>query len=440
MKSRFSILLLGSVCCVASSVQAETAQDIQLLKQQLAEIQKNYQAQIHTLESRIEQLETQQAQAQPPAAPIAEQSRPNAFNPAIALTLNGRYQSFRHDRGDAIPGLSIAGEAGNGGQGFSLGESELNFQSNIDDRFFGNLTLSLADEDGETAVELEEAWIQTLAMPGDLTLKAGRYFSAIAYMNERHSHTDDFADRPLPYRAMLNTRYLDDGLQMRWLAPTDTFFELGGEMLRGAQFPAGGAAHNGIGSWSLFAHAGGDVGISNSWLAGLSYLSADARERESGAEDSPDLFSGNSDLVIADLVWKWAPQGNAYRHNAVAQGGVFWRDESGQFAPAGANWLPYAGDQFGWYAQVAYQFMPGWRIGVRGSGLSADDPGTAFSGTSLDTQGHDPWEASVMVDWSHSEFSRLRLQYTHDEAQLLSDDRFILQYIVSLGAHGAHQF
>ncbi len=440
MKYRFSMLLLGSMICAPLGVRAETAQDIQQLKQQLADIQKNYQAQIKRLESRIEELENQQRQEQPAPAPVAEQSRPNAFNPAIALTLNARYQSFRHDRGDDIPGFSTAGEAGNGSQGFSLGESELNFQSNIDDLLFGNLTLSLADEDGSTSAELEEAWIQTLAMPGDLTLKAGRFFSAIAYMNERHSHTDDFADRPLPYRAMLNGRYLDDGLQLRWLAPTDTFLEFGGELLRGAQYPAGGSAHQGLGSWSLFAHAGGDVGLSNSWLAGLSYLSVDARERESGDEDNPDLFSGNSDLVIADLVWKWAPMGNPYRHNAVLQGGLFWRDESGRFKPSAVDWLPYDGRQFGWYAQMAYQFRPNWRIGIRGSGLYADDNGSRFDGTSLDTLGHDPWDVSLMVDWSHSEFSRLRLQYTHDEAQSLSDDRFILQYIVSLGAHGAHQF
>ncbi len=72
-------------------------------------------------------------------------------------------------------------------------------------------------------------------MPADLSLKAGRFFYGIAYMNERHSHTDDFADRPLPYRAMLNTVYLDDGVQLRWLAPTDTFLEFGRELMRGAQ-------------------------------------------------------------------------------------------------------------------------------------------------------------------------------------------------------------
>jgi hypothetical protein len=45
-----------------------------------------------------------------------------------------------------------------------------------------------------------------------------------------------------------------------------------------------------------------------------------------------------------------------------------------------------------------------------------------------------------MTDWSNSEFSRLRLQYTRDEAGLENDDQWGLQYIFSIGAHGAHTF
>ena len=428
---------LGLAGLCLSAWAADPGAELEQLKAQLQQLQKNYQTQIEALQKRIEQLEAQARQAPPPPPQTAEQQRPNAFNPAVSLVLNGRYQTFSKDRGDAIAGFSPPEEAGHGDQGFSLGESELNLQANIDDLFFGNFTMSLADEGGSTSVDVEEAWLQTLALPADLTLKAGRFFSAVGYMNERHSHTDDFADRPLPYRAFLNTRYLDDGVQLRWLAPTDTFIEIGGELMRGAQFPAGGSAHNGLGAWSLFVHAGDDFDDSNSWLAGVAWLSADPRERESG---EGDLFTGSSDLLAADLVWKWAPNGNPYRHNAALQGGLFWRHEKGDFAPAGAGWLPYDKHQYGWYAQAAYQFMPAWRVGLRGSGLHAQDPGARFAGTALDRQGHDPWEVSLMVDWSHSEFSRLRLQYSHDEALPDSDDRLILQYITSLGAHGAHQF
>ena len=54
---------------------------------------------------------------------------------------------------------------------------------------------------------------------------------------------------------------------------------------------------------------------------------------------------------------------------------------------------------------------------------------------------HDPAAVAAMIDWTNSEFSRLRLQYsretlTGDE----HDDQIMLQYIMSLGAHPAHTF
>jgi hypothetical protein len=46
-----------------------------------------------------------------------------------------------------------------------------------------------------------------------------------------------------------------------------------------------------------------------------------------------------------------------------------------------------------------------------------------------------------MLDWSPSEFSRLRLQFARDTAMAgITDNQVTLQYIMSLGAHGAHKF
>jgi hypothetical protein len=46
-----------------------------------------------------------------------------------------------------------------------------------------------------------------------------------------------------------------------------------------------------------------------------------------------------------------------------------------------------------------------------------------------------------MVDWSPTEFSRLRLQYAQDKSRPdATDQQIFLQYILSLGAHGAHKW
>ena len=58
----------------------------------------------------------------------------------------------------------------------------------------------------------------------------------------------------------------------------------------------------------------------------------------------------------------------------------------------------------------------------------------------LDAGGHDPKRTSLMVDYSHTEFSRIRLQYNRDQSTPVTDTQLILQYVVSIGPHGAHQF
>jgi hypothetical protein len=46
-----------------------------------------------------------------------------------------------------------------------------------------------------------------------------------------------------------------------------------------------------------------------------------------------------------------------------------------------------------------------------------------------------------MIDFSPSEFSRLRAQYAWDDARDAETDRqLLLQYIHAIGAHGAHKF
>jgi len=436
-------VVIALLCAIAgSTVTAGELTEVELLRHELSEIKRVYEMQIKALEARIESLEDSPrepvaiTEVATPEVPVV-QEKPNDFNPSIEVVLVGTAASFSGDDDSAVPGFMLDEEAGPGNDGFSVGESEINAKANIDDKFFGNFTLAVADEDGSTEVELEEAWFETLALPHGLQLRGGRFFSGIGYRNQFHRHADDFVGRSLPYRVFLNGQYLDDGIQARWLAPTDLFLEVGGEWLRGAKFPAGGSGHDGKGAWSLFSRTGGDVGTSHSWLAGLSWLSARAKDRDSGEGDD---FDGDVDLAILDGVWKWAPNGNPYRNNLKLEGALFWQNQDGRFTPVGGSPLAYDEDQWGGYLEGIYQFMPRWRAGMRYAWVDTDDPGSAFAGTSLDTLGVSPEIYTAMLDWSNSEFSRFRLQYSRDESDVNSVDRLYLQYIMSLGAHGGHQF
>jgi hypothetical protein len=58
----------------------------------------------------------------------------------------------------------------------------------------------------------------------------------------------------------------------------------------------------------------------------------------------------------------------------------------------------------------------------------------------LDDMGIDPYTATALIEWDPSEFSRLRLQYSHDESDLDPNDILTMQYTVIYGVHGAHRY
>ena len=450
---------------MASPAIADEAADLAAIKAQLNTLQHDYGAKIRALESRLAKAEaeakaaradaatagksatTAQVTAQtatmtaeqstaalqqaladnaPPPAPPASN---NAFNPGIAAVLNGFYVASSHDtKNTQIRGFATGDEAGLPLRGFSLGESEVSLAANIDPFLSGFLDFSMKDDN---SLSVEEAYIQTKDLPGGFTIKAGRFLSGIGYINERHSHDWSFSDAPLPYRAFLNSQYGDDGVQVRWLAPTDQFLEFGAEIFRGDDYPAAGAAHAGQGTVTAFVHTGNDINDSSSYLAALSYLHSRANNRDTGGH----LFTGNDDLGIASLVYKWAPGGNPVVRNLTLSSEVFYGHEGGAF-----DNIAFSQNRFGWYAQGVYQFMPQWSFGLRYADLGTSNPGSPLSGSLLDDLGHAPRAATALLEYDTSEFGRLRMQYTHDEADLKPNDTLLLQYTVIYGPHGAHRY
>ena len=61
--------------------------------------------------------------------------------------------------------------------------------------------------------------------------------------------------------------------------------------------------------------------------------------------------------------------------------------------------------------------------------------------TYLEAPAFHPERYTLMVDYTPSEFSRVRLQWGQSKTQAgVTDNQLFLQYILTLGAHGAHKF
>lgn len=476
MQKTFAMAALLAASCGA---QAASDADLAAIRAQIDDMKKTYEQRIASLEKKLAEAEVQAKSAKPAAearavpatvaatpAAIAS-ARASGFNPEVSLILQGQYKNMKNISERGITGFVPAAShdhddgavAGINKRGFSVDHTELILGASIDPYWRGQAILALAD--GE--VEVEEAWFQSLAIGHGVGLKGGRMRSGIGYLNEQHPHMWDFADAPLMYRAMFgeHASYKQDGVQFKWLAPTPVFLEFGAEVGRGAGFPGTDRNKNGAGAGAIFAHIGGDVGHSNAWRAGLSYLKTKASDRSAHFEDingteALGKFTGDSATWLADFVWKWAPNGNPKYQNFKFQTEYFQRREKGDLtcsddesvgnacdptANGSSVTSTYKTRQSGWYAQGVYQFTPQWRAGVRYEQLDSGTRDFGANAANLVVDSYRPKKASAMVDYSWSEFSRLRLQLAQDKSmQGITDHQLTLQYVMSLGAHGAHKF
>lgn len=346
-------------------------------------------------------------------------------NPDLSVVLDGSYRS---------DGSALSEQ----GKGFGLGHTELSLYSPVDDFFTGRLTAVLESHEGETELAIEEAVIDTAAMPFGLGIRAGRFLSQVGYLNSRHTHSDDFTQRPAVYRAFLGAHYFDDGVRLDMLLPTAFFWNVGVEAFDGTAL-AGGEGSDAVGVFTLKSSWGGDLSDASSWQAGISYLNhrLEVAQEEEVLEESDELehdhshdagYSGEN-MYLLDAIWKWAPQGNNRERQLRVSGEYLYVDELGEYAQDDDV-------HKGWYASAVYRFHPQWSTGVRyGEVELMAAHGDHFHEQTLQ-------ETELMVTWARSHFSQLRLQYTLQDADGFdeAEDTLSLQYVMTLGAHGAHDF
>ena len=113
-------------------------------------------------------------------------------------------------------------------RGFTVQNLETTFDGAIDPYFNGQASIVFQiDKDGESLLEVEEAFLTSMSLPLNLQVKAGTFFTEFGRLNPQHPHAWSFADQPL-----VNGRFLGpDGLRgpgarLSWLAPTSNYTEL----------------------------------------------------------------------------------------------------------------------------------------------------------------------------------------------------------------------
>src|SRR5881392_1001509 len=338
-------------------------------------------------------------------------------------------------------------------RGFNARNTELAFDGAVDPYFegFANIVFKL-DNDNETEVEVEEAFMQTTNLPYNLQLKAGQFFAAFGRLNPTHPHTWEFVDTPLVNGLFLGPDGLRGvGAQTSWTLPLPWYSQL--------IF----ASQNGRGSTGFSFRNPGDDGMffdritTDREARGLQDFvwiprwenSVDLSPTQvvlagvSGAFGSNETGANSRTQIYGvDFLYKWK--------SSHAEGGfpfVKWQTEFmyRRFeAGRGANEsFPVAETFHDWglYSQVLWGFKKGWVAGIRGDYVDMQD--SKFT-DDLDRQSR--WRISANLTWYPTEFSKIRLQYNQDSLEenfFLSGrqvESVFLQWEFILGSHGAHKF
>jgi hypothetical protein len=384
------------------------------------------------------------------------------FVPDISLILDCSYLhrnvSDEQHADLFLPGFVQSVEHLESHEGFNLNYAEITFYSVVDPYFelFAVCHLS------EQHFHLEEAYWLTRKLPAGFQLKAGKFLSSIGRINEQHTHYWDFADRPLVHQAMFGDEGLNEvGARVTWVAPTEMYLLLGGEMLMGENEGSFGRARFGQSQENIHISSvkGPGLFIGNvktsidigdaSVLLGFSGAHGKSQSDQdfSSGVPSGQAFSGNTTIVGGDLTVKYIL--DAIRYISF-QSEYLWRHTDG--TSYSFNALQHVQQsalekrQSGFYAQAVAKVGLRVRGGLRFDLLQGNEILDAGQRRGLPESLP---RFSGMIEFNPTEFSRIRLQYNCDLARYSETNQQLnrttvhelsLQVNLAIGAHGAHSF
>jgi len=399
---------------------------------------------IRALQARVDSLAA--ASGQPAPAPQAQPTRqPGAYmNIGFDLLADFGWSSEPNvgdlQLGDHDPKV----------RGFTIPNAEVTFDGAVDPYFKGFVNIAYKMEpNGETGVELEEAYFLTTSLPANLQLRGGQFVTEFGRQNAQHPHAWSFVDQPL----VLNRMFGPDGLRgqgarLSWLLPTKFYTEamLGvfnsvGETAFSFRSEESGGIHGGVpvarevhGVEDLLyvprIAASLDLTSTQTLLFGAS---AAFGPNNSGPEARTQIYGG-------DLYWKWkSARASAGFPFVSVQTEALWRSYDAaerQAAGAPLQVLPQETlKDRGVYAQVLWGYKVRRVLGLRGDYVSGDQ---ASFDTALRAE---RFRLSPNLTLYPTEFSKVRLQYNYDHrAGIGSDHSLWLQFEFILGAHAAHKF
>jgi hypothetical protein len=379
-----------------------------------------------------------------PTAPIISPAVTGS-NGALQIGLSGLFAAGGSSLGDeALANLQAGGHDPNR-NGFTVQNIELTIGASVDPYFDAQANIIfLIDAEGETVVELEEAFFTTTSLPGGLQIKGGQFYTEFGRQNPMHPHSWSFVDQPV----VLSRFFGGDGLRSQgvraaWLLPTDWYSEVyvGTQNARG-ETATSFLSEEGeeIGGHELIEREArnlSDAIFSARWLNGIDLSDTLSANIGLSGVWGPNASGLTTDtrIIGADLYLKWqaARSQRGFPFVSWHTEALHRRYEAGDVDNPGSEVLK----DWGMFSQALWGFKPGWTAGLRW------DYATGKGDTSWDPMRDTRHRLSPNITWYPTEYSKLRLQYNRDwfeHAPEEEADSLWLQFEFGLGSHMAHKF
>ncbi len=430
------ILALGLAASWAGpsvAAQEDRKSAIENLLERIEELERTSAGQQALIEELREQLE--QLQAEPKPLTVVSSASGKSY---LQISLDGLVAAGGSTESD-VPGLQL-GSHDPTRRGFTFQNTELVLNGAVDPYFTAQANVVFVESpEGETEVEIEEIYATTTSLPHNLQVKAGHFLSEFGRLNTQHPHVWDFVDQPLSHARIFGPDNLrSSGVRLSWLMPLPFYSEVFLAVQNASGEPL--TSFGSLDGESVFGRTLADLRVRN--LDDLLYVpryraSLDPTDNQTlvlgasaalGPNSTGD--DGRTAIYGVDVFWKW-------KSPRAIQGFPFVKFQAeGMRRRYRADAPKETFEDWGAYGQLSWGFKRGWVAGVRFDAMDGDDGG-AIS----DPFFEDRRRSSVNLTWFPTEYSKLRLQYNHDDRSFFEDaDSLWLQFEFTLGAHAAHKF
>lgn len=293
----------------------------------------------------------------------------------------------------------------------SLEESEISFQAFVDPYAQAKFFVAVGPE----GAEVEEGFINFIALPHDLTAKVGKLKASFGKVNLMHAHVRPWIDTPLVLNNFFGAEGLaDSGVSVSRIFPNrrNIFVEATGEIYSGNAEGVFESKNRNDLFYLGHLKAYHDLSEQSNLEIGTSFARGTAPDTGRGSE-----FGG------LDVTYRYKPLERGLYRSFISRTELVANRRAGSDDHA-----------FGFYTSADYQFAQRWYAGVRLDQTDRMQPNDGDP--SLTDRG-----ASLTLTFWPSEFSQLRAQGRHIRyGNGPSINELLLQVQFSIGAHGAHSF